>query len=190
VNTNGLAKHYDKLTPRERLSLIVAASGRGDEAEQDRLVRSAPRVGYSVPDFFGRAQAFVEVSVLHLMKLLDLAGLYFRALGLADSMIDDKQSERMLDCAMLSGFLFNVKLAGWRLFCAGENIDPEVCWTPLPGYSTVKEAERMAEHTAFSPEGVVAYMKRAGRDYRDPPTAEQVAVGLRETLEERAEWWG
>ena len=189
MNTNGLAKHYDKLTPRERLSLIVAASARGDEAERDRLARSAPKVGYSVGDFFGRAQAFTEVGVVHLMRLLDLAGLYFRALGLADSTFEG-QSERMHDCALLFGFLLNVQLAGWRLFCEGENLDPEVCWKTLPGYTTVKEAERLAEDTAFSPEGVVAYRKRAGRDHVAPPTADQVAARLRAALEERAEWWG
>ena len=34
MNTNGLAKLYDRLTPKERLPLILAASARGDEAEQ------------------------------------------------------------------------------------------------------------------------------------------------------------
>jgi hypothetical protein len=189
MNTDALAKHYDKLTPRERLPLIMAASARDDEVERGRLVRSAPRVHYSVPNYFGLAQAFNELSLLHLMELLNLAALYFRTFGLADS-DDDKVSERMLDCALLYGYLFKVQLAGWRLFCADFGVDPEFCWTPLPGFETVQKAERMADAASFVREGVVAYAKRSGRDDLKPPTAEGIAAGLRVALEERAEWWG
>jgi hypothetical protein len=124
------------------------------------------------------------VSLLHLLELLGLAALYFRALGLADGP-GEKLAGRMHDCALAFGFLFKVWLAGWQLFCAQEELDPEICWAPLPGYSTVKEAERVAAVAAFSPEGVVAYGKRAARGNVSPPTA-----GLQATLEERAEWWG
>ena len=48
MNTNGLARLYDRLTPRERLPLIMAASARGDEMERERLVLCP--VGY--PDAF------------------------------------------------------------------------------------------------------------------------------------------
>lgn len=189
MNTNALAKHYDKLTPRERLPLIMAASARGDEEERGRLVRAAPKVAYSLPNYFGLAQAFSELSAFHLMELLNLAALYFRALGFADS-DDEKISERMLDCALLFGFLLKVQLAGWRLFCAEHGFEPEICWMPLPGYETMKTAEKIAQAAAFLPEGAVAYAKKAGRADPTLPTAEGIAAGLRTVLEMRAEWWG
>jgi hypothetical protein len=37
VNTQNLAKLYYRLTPRERLPLIIAAVEGGDQAEADRL---------------------------------------------------------------------------------------------------------------------------------------------------------
>ena len=40
MNTNGLAKLYGQLTPKERLPLILAASARGDEAERNRPTKS------------------------------------------------------------------------------------------------------------------------------------------------------
>jgi hypothetical protein len=73
MNTNALAKLYDRLTPRERLPLIMAASARGDEQERSRLMASAPRVAYQVPDHFGLAMSFQEVGNHHFMQLLHIS---------------------------------------------------------------------------------------------------------------------
>jgi hypothetical protein len=189
VNSNALAKHYDTLTPRERLPLILAASAREDEVERERLVRSAPKVAYRVTDFFGLALAFNELSMLHLMELLDTSALYLRALGLSDS-DNEKVAGRMLDCALLYGYLFNVNLEGWRLFCAEQGFDPEICWSPLPGYGTVKMTERVAKAAAFQPEGAIAYLERSGRKDPTPPTAEGIAARLSAAFKIRADWWG
>jgi hypothetical protein len=43
MNTRVLAKMYDQLAPWERGPLMIAAEARGDQAEFDRLNRSAPR---------------------------------------------------------------------------------------------------------------------------------------------------
>jgi hypothetical protein len=83
MNTNGLGKLYEHLTPEERLPLIIAASARGDETECTRLVESAPREGYRLPDYYGYAEALVLASLFHAIQLLDLAVLYWHASGLA-----------------------------------------------------------------------------------------------------------
>jgi hypothetical protein len=145
-------------------------------------------VALSVPDHFGLAQAYLEISTLHLMELLDLAALYFQAFGLADG-AKGKAGERLLDVALLFGFLFNVKLAGWRLFCAEHSLDPELCWSCLPGYETVQRAERLATKAAFTQEGAARYLKRSGREAAQVKTAEDVAASLRECLRARAERW-
>jgi hypothetical protein len=189
VNTKGLAKHYDRLTPSERLPLIMAASARGDEQERSRLAMSAPRVGYRAPDHFGLAQAFNELSSMHLMELLDLAANYFQALGLADS-TKGKTAEKVFGSALLLGYLFKVTLAGWRLFCAEYHLPPELCWSCLPGFGTVKRAEETVEAAAFTHEEVSRHWQRLGRDAAKVPTAEGIAAGLRECFKARAEWWG
>src|SRR5262245_39764486 len=38
MNVNSVVNRYKNLTPEERFRLILAASGRGDESERDRLV--------------------------------------------------------------------------------------------------------------------------------------------------------
>jgi hypothetical protein len=85
MNTDSLAKNYDVLSLAERLPLIHAASARGDSVEQERLKRSAPRVIYTVPDFFGLAEAFDEISTFHLLDLLDTAAAYNQAMWISDS---------------------------------------------------------------------------------------------------------
>src|SRR5437763_1971729 len=75
MNTNALAKHYGSLTPLERLPLLMAASVRGDEAEWQRLVMSAPKVTYRVPHQFGTGMALGEVSNLHFMEALHLSAM-------------------------------------------------------------------------------------------------------------------
>src|SRR5215831_17026304 len=81
MNTECLAKLYDRLTPRERLPLIVAASGRDDEAERGRLMRSAPTGLYRLPDFYWLADALSDAALLHLLQVVDLVALFLLASG-------------------------------------------------------------------------------------------------------------
>jgi hypothetical protein len=189
MNTKGLAKLYDRLTPRERLPLIMGASGRGDDLDRQRLVASAPRVSYRVPDYFGLAQAVREVSEMHFMELLTLTANYFESLGLANAE-GGEEGEESFDTAMLLGYLLKVQLAGWRQFCGELDLDPELCWSCLPGYDTVRRAEKMAERVAFTPEAVAEYLRRLTSGTRRVVTADDVASGLRDCLRARAEWWG
>ncbi len=55
----GVGRLYDQLGPEERFKLAMAAAARGDEAENDRLIRTCPRVPYRLTDpaFHGRCMA-------------------------------------------------------------------------------------------------------------------------------------
>src|SRR5262249_2121210 len=97
MNTARLSKHYDTLTPAERLTLVLAASGRGDEKERDRLAASAPRMGLQVPHHFGLFMAFYELCQMHRLEMLNLAALYFRSHGAADG--GGAHGARLLDSA-------------------------------------------------------------------------------------------
>jgi hypothetical protein len=186
VNTNGLAKHYAGLTPWERLPLILAASARGDEQERSRLAVSAPKVGYRVPDHFGLAMAFREVSEQHFMEVLNLTANYFQGLGMADG---TPAGKRLEDVSFVLGYLLKVDLAGWRQFCAEHHFDPQLSWSLLPGFDTIQRAEKTAETAACTMEGVCGYLERSGRAVAQVRTAETVCASLRECLRARAEWW-
>jgi hypothetical protein len=185
MNTNGLAKLYDRLKPEERLPLMLAASARGDEAERDRLARSAPREGYWVPDFHGLAEALLLASMLHLLRLLDLAALYWQMGGLleqweafADEDDDHPPPRRLRATVGMFAYVFTAKLDGWRRFCAGRQLDPEALMNDLPGYDTVKRTEEAARIMACTPEEAAAWLRERGDEAAQAPTAESVAASL------------
>jgi hypothetical protein len=188
MNTNGPARHYETLTPRERLPLIMAASARGDEAEAQRLAHSAPLVSLRVPDYFGLAMAIREVAELHLLESLGLAAMYERCLAMAD-LSETGRGERLINSAMLLGYQFNIWLAGWRQFGRELHFDAEILWSFLPGYEVIQRTEERTKAVAFTVEEARAYLERNGKT-GEIITAGYVAADLRRFLEVRAAWWG
>jgi hypothetical protein len=93
MNANGLAKHYDRLTPEERFRLILAAGARGDQAEQDRLAQAGSRITLSMRDHAPYAEAFDELALLVFIELLEEAARYWEALGWADDASDGLGAE-------------------------------------------------------------------------------------------------
>jgi hypothetical protein len=129
---------YDKLTPWERLPLLMAARRRGDEGESGRLAATAPKVACQLPDYYGLGQAFTLVSLLHFIEVSRLAAQYFATFRLPD---DTRKEEQVaLDQRVLMAHLFKTTLAGWRQFCAEFRFDPESCWSSLPGFDVVNRA--------------------------------------------------
>ena len=66
ITAKRLTKHYDKLSARERFSLIVADAVRGDEAVREQLTRSAPKQTFSVPNHRGNAEGFAEAGNMYI----------------------------------------------------------------------------------------------------------------------------
>jgi len=79
MSTNVLDRHYATLTPEERFRLILAAGGRGDEAERDRLARAGKRITVSMQDHSPYAHAFNELAFLIFMELVEEAARYHEA---------------------------------------------------------------------------------------------------------------
>jgi hypothetical protein len=88
MNEKAVTRHYDSLTPEERFRLILAAGGRGDTAERDRLVKAGERITLSMPDHSPYAQAFDELALLVFIELLEEAAGYFDAFHRADDARD------------------------------------------------------------------------------------------------------
>src|SRR5438309_11697627 len=94
MNANAVAKKYTVLTPEERFRLILAASGRGDEAERDRLANSGEFISLAVRDHQPYSQAFEELARLIFIELLEDAaryeGMFIRA-GEAGRRFDEEE---------------------------------------------------------------------------------------------------
>src|SRR5262249_22550990 len=82
MTTNSVSRLYDSLTPRERLPLLIAAAGRDDAVEQQRLQASAPKQMFESPDYCAHATALNETAHYHLLTLLDLGMDFWRWWGL------------------------------------------------------------------------------------------------------------
>jgi hypothetical protein len=80
----GLEQLYRALTPEERVTAILRASARGDEAERARLVWAAPRQTFSVPDCHGLQEGLIMLSLSHLATLTSWAALYWEATAARD----------------------------------------------------------------------------------------------------------
>jgi hypothetical protein len=205
-----LAKNYKCLTPEERFRLIMTASGRGDEAERDRLVHASGRITLSFQDHAPYAQAFDELGLLIFMDLLNEAASYRESFAFANSLFDADEAEeeeeeesddaaetdvpdtteepdslRALDIALASGYVLRTRAYGWKLFCERLNVPPFLLWEVLPGFDRLQRALALAEKAAFVPEGFLRWLNR-GRPEGEPElTAVPITVeGVADTIAE------
>ena len=183
-----LAKNYKCLTPEERFRLILAASGRGDEAEAARLVNAGGRITLSVPDHSPYAQAFNDLALLTFIELVDEAARYQAAFAFNDDVRDtfeadeaEEESEaaeeteaqtdeedasqepacfRTLDIALAAGYVLRTKANGWKLFCERLNVPPFLVWEIHPGFDRLQGVLALAEKAAFVPEGFLRWLNR------------------------------
>ncbi len=105
MNTRTLTGLYDRLTPSERIPLIVAAIDRNDEPEANRLSWSAPTFAFRAPDFCGLSDSLLLLSLFHMAEKLDLALAFSAQIGLKfkyelSSEFEDRvMTERLRRCA-------------------------------------------------------------------------------------------
>jgi hypothetical protein len=167
MNTNGLAKLYDKLTPRERLPMIAAASLRDDQAEWRRLADSAPMVNWRLPDYHGLGEGIQLLLHFHIAELLDLAANYWQAAGrhaeyaaLEDE--DDPTAERLYKVQCMFAYLFLCHCDAWRLVAKEMHLDADLLLGTLPGYSTVMRTEGAARLMALTADEATAFLRERG----------------------------
>jgi hypothetical protein len=179
VTTDKLARHYPSLNPAERLSLLLAAAVRGDEAEHARLMSSAPRVSFRVPHTYGRAQAYLLTCLHSRLKRLNVAALFFKSSAMAAE-ARGKDEERMDAVARVFAYLVLVHARGWELFCERERLEPSVGTDPLPGETVLEAAEAQAEALSATAEELKEHARQHGQPLESLKTAESVADELRE----------
>lgn len=153
INAKTLQRQYDKLTPRERVALILEAAKRGDASERAALQRSAPRLTYRVGNHHGTLEALQFVAHTHLIFQLD------RALSvalLAHVAADEDVAWR---AACIAAYVFCAQADAFRAFCAELGIAPELAFF---GFDNARQSlefsERIAREFAFTFEETRAEM--------------------------------
>jgi hypothetical protein len=212
MNTNGLARHYDALTSWERVPLIVAATARGDDAEAECLARSAPRHRFLVPDYFGLVEGLQSLTMLYVLRQLEIAAEFENSLDLLDLWAleslhwdeppADERCQRLWKLARVLAYQLVTRADGWKLLCQEMHLDPEVLPRLLPGFEKVRRIEDLARTAACTAEEALAYFRERfeageaaqGKTPTTPrewhiDTAADVARSMREELEEQAGNW-
>jgi hypothetical protein len=207
MNFQRLTKLYDRLTPPERLPLLIAALIRGDSVEQARLMDSAPLQAFQVADYHGLAQAFWRAADFQIMGLLNLAAHFWRCLSqwlqldsgaestaAADQGPDAKAGTQQAAAAEAAGLAcyhaarFVAHLDGWKQFCLAMHMDPEVVLNFMPGRDTIERTERQARQVAFSPEEAAQFLRSLTMAVKGNDSLERQPLKL-ETAEELANGW-
>ena len=187
LNPDRLSKHYDKLTPRERFSLILAAGVRGDEAEQDRLQSSAPEHLFCVPDYRGYSEGFNEVASLYPDPTTgNGGGGCWKCLATFEGA--RKTSQRLLNCLGLFGHQFVTRRQAWQRLCEEYGIDGNAVLSVYPGYAMIQHLDEMIPALACTREQA-AVILREHDESLSPACPEETYKAMRRSFEERAAWW-
>ncbi len=193
MNTNSLAKLYDRLTPAERLPLIVAAGLRDDTAERQRLMNAAPRIGLSLPDYFPLGAALQEVADFHVTGLLNLAANFWQAWGLWGWSAGAEQRKdrgvRSRGRARYHAYEFTTYVAAWVQFCCELQVEPEALVDCTPGYEIIRQTHERAADLAYDREAATVFLRLSGQETALPPAVEGQVGALHTLYRERAAWW-
>ena len=178
MNTRSLAQHYDALTPWERVPLILAATGRGDYLEEERLRRSAPKLSYLIPDHYCLGDKLFRLADFYVMRQLELAAHYWQTRAHLENRSARRSPKRAgapLDKALNVLIYRCVVLAdAWSSICADLHIDPEILVRDHPCYATVRHMERLARFTPCSMAEAVASVRELER-FQEAATREALA---------------
>ena len=177
MTTNTLAKRYPSLSADERFSLLLAASATGDEVETNRLATSAPVSNHRVSHAFGRSLAFVIVSSIHQMQLLNLTAFFFKATSIADSGTGEKDS-KCREGARMFGYLMNIHADAWQVFCKRENLAPKIGTEGMPGEELLEKALEESRLLGFTEAEAQEYCNRPGVSIEHLKTMKDVAGEL------------
>jgi hypothetical protein len=208
MNTNDLARLYDRLTPRERLPLIVAASVRGDAVERARLTASAPSMGLAVPHHYTLARALSEAAHMQMVTLLNVAanfwqwwglwgwhgrapgkiGPHRRRAGKRKGAAADAEEVRLDSMGRYPAFLFVVHFDGWKQFCSELTVDPDALLEIMPGWDMIGRTETQARERAFAREDAALFLLSERLPARDA-VSEEVNLPQVVTAEGLAQDW-
>jgi len=142
MNINTLRKNYDKLNPKERFAALVAAALRNDEQERKALLQSAPRKHWSISNTYGLSDAFIFLSMWHVMSQLGYAASFYFLLEMDDlgaskihigeEVVNFGDAFILVQRRILEG------REAWRAICNEYGIDPNAM---VDGYPYVEMIE-------------------------------------------------
>lgn len=192
MTTKSLERVYENLTGRERWSLVVQAGIRGDEAERERLARSARSETFRIADYTHYGHAFERVRSFAIEAQLELAAEFWRRYALfrgvapkTDDPASEEAAQQACDLLLVYAYLLTTWADGWREFCSELGIDSEALGAARGETDVRKTAEDMARRVMPTQEGDARVLRRlvtAKMNQCVWITSGDIATMLRETF--------
>jgi hypothetical protein len=179
MNTNRLVRLDDRLTVWERIPLLLAANGRGDEAECRRLIDTSPPRAWHFPEYLLAEQAVHVLTMTSVAEQLDAALSHFFALF---PMTNDAHPDDWALSADATAYYFTKNAEAWKRFCADLDIVPQVLTSANYRGWLLHYCEGRRPANAPSVEVLQALLRKEGRDATHLVTTESLLVGWREAL--------
>ena len=141
MNINTLRKNYDKLNPKERFAAIVAAGTREDDQERKALLQSAPRKTFSFPNTYGLSEAFIFLSMWHVLSQLGYAATFYFLLGQDETDPVKVKGYDFNDARLLIQRRILEGREAWRAICREYGVDPEGLLGDFPEIEMIRMTE-------------------------------------------------
>jgi hypothetical protein len=148
---NTVAKLYDRLTPHERLRLVMDAFARADDGEAERLVRACPRFTYTMMDW-----EYAQLYEMWTRKATEFALLWIEAAGRYQHVLTAILGMELVRERYIDGLNRGWQAAGMD----GDFMDPDVADASPLHIETVKGADRERRARIGELKGMVAGLHR------------------------------
>jgi hypothetical protein len=170
MNTSAIRKHYDKLTPRERLTAFLAADLRDDDDEVRAIAYSAEPV---------ERRKLEEVRIRLIILALSIACEQWR-LAANLLFLACSESDEWSETAGVAAYGFTTRAEAWRVLCKEYGIDGAALWDKLDCDSTgLAMHELIMGKVAYSQEETAEVLKARGMDADKLLTVDTLVSGWR-----------
>jgi hypothetical protein len=181
MRTVDLSKHYDHLSPRERVAMITSAEMRGDEVEVARLHATAPQSTWRVKEHIWYGDALTQLTMAYAIEQLDRLVCYHRAIAF----LDDTERPRLEASSRVLAYHLVRASNGWDLFCTRLGFPAPGPLATLPVHQTIADGVALARHFAYSQVEMADWLAEQ-RITGALPTPESFAEGWQQALEKLA----
>ncbi len=120
MNLKTLRKNYDALSFRERYSIYQNALLRNDDSELNAIILASPKLTYKQVDFAHFDELIMTLNLANLIQRLDYSARFDLFLN-----HKNRESERIIDCLFLTGYLYVIETDAWKAVGAEFGFDVE-----------------------------------------------------------------
>jgi hypothetical protein len=173
---------YHRLTPWERIPLLIAAQDRGDETEHQRLLATSPLRSWRFSEHLLAEEALHILALIYIGEQLDAAANYFFAnvqMFVADEARAQADWQLMADG---NAYFFTANTQAWSRFCAELHTAPDALLAVNHQGWFLGYCQEHMPASAPSPEALQTRLSQQGRQRGTLVTADALFASWQKAL--------